>query len=536
MRFFLSVYFLSQIFLLSTHQAFASEKCSSVLSNPTQPEHPIELLNFAPARLAILAREGKLLNQTAAGLEDAGLISTAEGSGLCTTACAVNSLITLKNPYLKNTAPLDKIKLAKRFVEIAEALFPGINPRNGFDLEKIAKVLPVLGAEVGLNLKVTSKIIDDHGSIGLGDFYQSKQNEIVLLSIWTVVGSHAIAVSEIDPISRRAKIVDPNFPDFVQTAVIMPGSFNEMPTEKIEYPIRGMPKHQANGSILKVVKISTVEQKTWNADDYRPKEVKTLGGPRSNKRPPLILAEEPIVTMSSNTKSAGLASNETLGKVTLLHERLNAFKQKNDQWVPIDFNKEVDLIYFMRTDDALSLTKGLLNQHQTQSSNGSFAPAARKRNEDLLMGFDVGSDKEALSFRPKSTYLNIRNDKNYGWYSDDMVSHYGGVGIVLKPQVKLRSIWSAGDSFELLSQATHANDAKVLSKFGSFNESEILKSEGLYLEALTFGKIEIEEMDYLLVLKKEMAAPLRQLGLPIYFMEIKRVSGRFISSQGERLF
>jgi hypothetical protein len=227
---------------------------------------------------------------------------------------------------------------------------------------------------------------------------------------------------------------------------------------------------------------------------------------------------------------------KSVKEVSELVSRLKEFRDTNDTMVPIDFSKDADLIYFIKFRLAAKLNSGLLNQHQTQNSNGSFAPEARKRNEDILLGYDPGYDAKALIFRPKSSYLNIRNHNKYGYFTDDVIAHYGEVGAVLKSEVKKRSIWSAEDSFDILSRAKNKSDAGMLKKFGGFDEGAILESEGMYLEALTFGELKLTDIDHLLVLRENMVPALKHLGLPIYYLEYERKMGRFIFTKGRQLF
>jgi hypothetical protein len=491
--------------------------------------HPLAELNFASVRLGHMGSEGKLLNQSDSRLEDMGLISKFVGSGLCTTACAVNALLTLVNPYLKNAVPVDRFELAKRFVELAEKQFPGSNPRVSLNLENIAQPLKSLSRELGLEVEVSIKIIDDNGSLGIGDFYDAKGNEIILLSLWTAAGTHAVMLSTIDPSGRRASIVDPNNPSFVQNALILPGNFNGMSTERIVYRDPRIPAHPANGSILKVVRVRLNGNSTHLREEYAPKDVRVLRSKsdirsfeNQTSRPPVF----PVVT------TTGLSANQLVRE---LSARLRKFRDASSPAVKVDFSKEVDLIYFLFLPQAENLAQGLLNQHQTQKSNGSYGPEARRRNENLLMDFDLGNDSKSNQIRPKSTYLNIKNDKNYGWYSDDPVAHYGGVGAVLKSSLLERSIWSAGDSFHILSKAKDSSDGTQLRLFGGFDETSLPKSEGLYLEGLTFGDIGLTDIDYLLVVNESMVSSLKHLGLPIYYMEAKRDKGRFIFSKGRRL-
>ncbi|MGE4130761.1 MAG: hypothetical protein AB7F86_03940 [Bdellovibrionales bacterium] len=208
--------------------------------------------------------------------------------------------------------------------------------------------------------------------------------------------------------------------------------------------------------------------------------------------------------------------------------------------VPVDLMNEADIILFFWNADIDSIeSKGFLNQHLSGKSKGTYNPSYRKAAEDYFTGFRMGGSLASMHLRPKSAFVNIRANKKLAAMGHEIVSQYGNIGAVLKPELKWRSMWTAGDSLGIGGYSTKAPDRRaMLPARGTYLRGSIpgQPSSSSYYEALIYGKVSFQDVDYFLVTHGAFAPALKKFGRPIYLGVKGSVHGRTVFNKGSLLF
>lgn len=179
------------------------------------------------------------------------------------------------------------------------------------------------------------------------------------------------------------------------------------------------------------------------------------------------------------------------------------------------------IIFFDEKYLAPIITEGFKNLHQTGHTQAGGHAELRLPLEDFLVGASLGEHELALRLRPKSGFVNILDDVDLvprGWH---MFDFYGGIAAVLKPDLKERALWVAGDSLTTLHEYVQypVIDRDVRRVSGTFSRSLTERDErgdSAYFEALVFGDIRLEDVDHFLVSDESLVAQLRPLGKKIY--------------------
>lgn len=209
--------------------------------------------------------------------------------------------------------------------------------------------------------------------------------------------------------------------------------------------------------------------------------------------------------------------------------------------VQLDTNSQI--ILFFHGEYVKSIWKeGFLNQHQVYRSSGHFNREGRLLAEDNFTGINLSNSSSALSLRPKSAFLNILEGSDLSHKFYDVSKRYGGVGAVLKNEVKNRSIWIATDSGEFGSNAGYYTDnfsGRGLAPYrGTFSRKSIPcePSCHTYYESLVYGKIDFTDVDHFLVADRRLAEAVKPIGKPIYLIYRVERNNRLVFEKGELLY
>lgn len=203
----------------------------------------------------------------------------------------------------------------------------------------------------------------------------------------------------------------------------------------------------------------------------------------------------------------------------------------------IDFKNDTDIILFFWSKNIDSIAKnGFLNQHETTDSVGTYNPALRITAEDNYTGLQMGQSTPAKKMRPKSAFLNIRSDIDLDSRPSNLLYHYGNIGAVMKSTTKEKSIWTIFPSLAIGEEGV-SRTAPLLQKRGTFERDSIPitgRSSACY-EAVIYGKLGIEDVDYFFAGEKENLNQLKALGKPIYLIKVVTRNNRVIYEKGEQL-
>jgi hypothetical protein len=204
----------------------------------------------------------------------------------------------------------------------------------------------------------------------------------------------------------------------------------------------------------------------------------------------------------------------------------------------LDLIHESDIIlFFWATDLESIVTKGFLNQHETKKSNGYYNPTFRQDAEDHITGLKLGTIPEAAQIRPKSAFLNIKSDVTLSNKSHQLLGQYGNIGAVMKTNLKNRSLWCACDSLGIGENGPYSAD-DLLKWRGSFARDSIStkKNYSSYYEAIIYGRVGVEDVDYFLISDISTLSSLKPLGIPVYSAKINMRNDRVIFEKGDLLF
>lgn len=221
------------------------------------------------------------------------------------------------------------------------------------------------------------------------------------------------------------------------------------------------------------------------------------------------------------------------------HEIMFQRKIESTEPKKIDVFKETDIIlFFWETNIESIAANGFLNLHESHSSEALYNPSKRLRAEDLFTGVQLGLSPQALKLRPKSAFLNIRPNIDLVRKEHTIIDQYGNIGAVFKPEVKHRSLWVDSDSLWISQTSLVMNSRTLIPYRGTFYRDSIscVSLCKNYYEALIYGKIGFDDVDYFLVTDPSLVNRLKPFGRPVYQLIKVFKNNRVIFEKGELLF
>lgn len=162
---------------------------------------------------------------------------------------------------------------------------------------------------------------------------------------------------------------------------------------------------------------------------------------------------------------------------------------------------------------------GFLNQHQTLTTQGVYAIPARFEAEQELAMIRLPYSHKAKELLPKYALL-IARRPDFGEFP--LPTRYGSVAVVFKKEVMKRATWTYADSSDFHFQAGRFNiggvDNPVLTHTGLYRRKPGDSNKcGNYCEALIWGKLTLEDVDFLMIRDTEpVTAAMLESGLKIY--------------------
>lgn len=237
-------------------------------------------------------------------------------------------------------------------------------------------------------------------------------------------------------------------------------------------------------------------------------------------------------------------STQDIGKAIVSRVRKQEIEFKdmyNDetQNKKIDFRNETDIILFFWSQNIDSIRQsGFLNQHELGASKGELNPGGRKVVEDHYVGLQMGYGSQAKTLRPKSAFLNIRAAIDLVKKTHEMTTQYGDIGAVFKSDLKDRALWSTDDSLGIGMKKLAAPGGDLVSWRGTFDRGSIPLNNmyGSYYEALVYGRLTFDDVDYFLVVDPAAVEGLKPLGKPIYAAKRTFRNNRVVFEKGVLLF
>jgi len=208
--------------------------------------------------------------------------------------------------------------------------------------------------------------------------------------------------------------------------------------------------------------------------------------------------------------------------------------------VELDLFKKAEIMMFFNESIIDSIAdRGFLNQHLSGSSSGSYAPKVRIKAEDSILGIKLGTSRKSLKLRPKSAFINIRENVQLTRKRFPNRQFFGDVAVVFNNRVKKRSLWAAYDTLSLgVGDGAIKKYPKLINLFrGTFFKGRITRLDDSfkndrYYEALIFGELSFSDVDYFLVSSLKQASKLEKFGKPIFFLKKSYVKGRSIYRKG----
>lgn len=211
---------------------------------------------------------------------------------------------------------------------------------------------------------------------------------------------------------------------------------------------------------------------------------------------------------------------------------------------PIDLQKDTDIILFFKSQDIPNIAEmGFKSVHSTKknfmslvTSNLKDYIAGRTDAENVYTSLLIGSSEKSNLIRPKSAFLNIRSNEDLGIKTIDAKLVYGDIGAVLKPEVKTRSTWTAGDSLDIYGLHENQSPSSLMYQ-GVFSDKQIAihPKDQSYYEAQVYGELQIKDVDYFLVKHQRQQKELERFGKPIYLIKTEVINGRFTYKKGAQL-
>lgn len=206
--------------------------------------------------------------------------------------------------------------------------------------------------------------------------------------------------------------------------------------------------------------------------------------------------------------------------------------------VPFNAFKNAQLHYyfsFQNFKPADLEKRGILNIFQVTEKdpyNTKFARQERHfRTANILAGINISENNSALAevnyVRPKYVGLDVNLGSELQ-FSTEGLAHYGELVAVLKPEVMLRSTYTAFDSGAF----AHGHQGPKR-EIRPLTESFLYAPRGQfsqYFEAQVWGELDLRDIQEFLVpneMNSRLLAQLKKLGLPIYQYAEVRDFGRY---------
>ena len=265
------------------------------------------------------------------------------------------------------------------------------------------------------------------------------------------------------------------------------------------------------------------------------------------------LAEDLFIVGNNQTISAEIYERFSVNEIarsivkSVFEEEKKLGKPNGqNQRVAVDLRSGSDLLLFFHDDVLNSIEKyGFLNQHQTGTSNGLYKPMVRRTAEDDLLGIKMGDSSQAFKLRPKSAFLNIHADVVVGERMKRVELQYGKVAAVMKQEVKDRALWTTYCSLDSGYQvsAEKGISPQALTRLRGTFDSQWIPTTSYYrgndqafYEALIYGEIGPQDVDYFLVSSRWYAKDLKKFKKPIYLLKPQKKYNRVIYEKGALLY
>ncbi|RYZ92702.1 MAG: hypothetical protein EOP06_03485 [Proteobacteria bacterium] len=196
--------------------------------------------------------------------------------------------------------------------------------------------------------------------------------------------------------------------------------------------------------------------------------------------------------------------------------------------VEVDFMRDSEIVLFFHPKDATSIAeKGFVNQHVSRKSSGAFDPALRLDIEDAIAGLPLDQISNE-AFRPKSALIIGTGSLANVVTRYSASGGYGGIGAVMKHEVKTSSLWTYGDSLQVgqeifYGRVSQQDVAKVRGTFerrwmSPKTELPPTRRNPEFVEALIFGDLTFNDVDHFIVEYESSAAPILNSGKPVFLV------------------
>ncbi len=215
--------------------------------------------------------------------------------------------------------------------------------------------------------------------------------------------------------------------------------------------------------------------------------------------------------------------------------------------VKVNMRKSSQVMLFFEPKNINRISRhGFLNMYQSLTTNGFNLAEKRLKLEDKLFDIQLGTSDAAKYLRPKYAFLNFDIGQYVGSRRSSVRQQYGSVAAVMKEKVKDRSVWVAGDSFQLLSKYfDYPTEMQRVS--GTFDDNLYPKGPGepwtrqpdpldvgAYDEVMILGHVDLEDVDYFLASTQAEALQLKKLGKDVYELVEEHRNARIYYTRGKK--
>jgi len=234
-------------------------------------------------------------------------------------------------------------------------------------------------------------------------------------------------------------------------------------------------------------------------------------------------------------KSSPYSSQEIArALVKRLHIKETEWRKTNsiggEQSKEIDLQKDTEILLFFSPADILFISQnGFLNFHQTNTTKGS---SRSKSLDDQFLGIVIPREARGDELRSKSAYLNVRLNIDIGAGHLELHKQYGPIAAKMKNHVKNQSLIVNDDSLAISEYFKFPDIFRHATTFYSHHLPLASIALHDYIEVLIFGKIDLSDVEYFLVLDNSLNAnqmkTLKNTGKLIYKMNVTRRQNRFV--------